>query len=142
MGEETLFWYALWPEQDSDGVRVASWTRDRLGYFQSFLGSEQNSHFISAPLDLESKPARIYMNIDGLSEYNKVSVEILDEKFKEVPGYTQDACISPQESGFRQLVRWKNRQMIEKVKSPVRIQVTFKGIRPEDLKLYAVYIED
>lgn len=116
--------------------------RDRLGYFQSFLGPEQNSHFISAPIDLEDKPAHIYMNIDGISKYSQISVEILDEKFKEIPGYSQDTCISPQESGFGQLVRWKDRQIIEKVKSPVRIRVNFKGIRPEDLKLYAVYIED
>jgi len=116
--------------------------RDRLGYFQSFLGPEQNSHFISAPIDLEDKPARIYMNIDGISKYSKVTVNILDEKFKEIPGYTQDACISPQESELRQLVRWKNQEVVEKVKSPVRIRVNFDGVRPEDLKLYAVYIED
>ena len=35
VGEETLFWYAPWPEQLSNGVRVASWQRDRLGYFQA-----------------------------------------------------------------------------------------------------------
>lgn len=29
VGEETLFWYAPWPEQASDGVRVAVWQRDR-----------------------------------------------------------------------------------------------------------------
>ena len=38
MGEETLFWYAPWPEQRSDGVRVAVWPRDRLGYFQPYMG--------------------------------------------------------------------------------------------------------
>ena len=50
IGDETLSWYVPWPVHDSDGVRVASWMRDRLGYFQSFLGPEQNSHFISPPL--------------------------------------------------------------------------------------------
>ena len=139
IGDETLSWYAPW--YDSNGIRVASWARDRLGYFQSFLGPEQNSHFISAPLDLENKPARIYMNIDGISEYSQVSVEILDERFKEIPGYTQDACTNPVESGLRQSVRWKNQEVVEKVKSPVRIRVNFEGARPEDLKLYALYIE-
>ena len=141
IGEETLFWYAPWPEHDSDGIRVASWTRDRLGYFQSFLGPEQNSHFISAPIHLEDKPARIYMNIDGLSKYSQISVEILDEKFRKIPGYSRAECVAPKESGLRQLVRWQDRQMIEKVRSPVRIQVNFEGVRPEDLKLYTLYIE-
>jgi len=141
IGEETLFWYAPWPEHDSDGVRVASWARDRLGYFQSFLGSKQDAHFISAPIDLESKPARIYMNVDGLSEYNRVNVEILDEKFKEIPSYSRAECIGPEESGLHQLVEWKNQKVVEKVKSPIRIRVNFKGIRPEDSKIYALYIE-
>ena len=35
VGEETLFWYASWPEHFGDGVRVASWERDRLGYLRA-----------------------------------------------------------------------------------------------------------
>ncbi len=142
IGDETLFWYAPWPEDDSNGIRVASWMRDRLGYFQSFLGPEQNSHFISAPIDLEDKPARIYMNVDGISKYSKVTVNILDEKFQKIPGYSKAECISPQESGLGQLIRWKNQEVVEGVGMPVRIRVNFKGARPEDLKLYALYIED
>jgi len=141
IGDETLFWYAPWPEHDSDGVRVASWTQDRLGYFQPFLGPGQDAHFISAPLDLEDKPARIYMNIDGVSEYSQVSVEVLDEEFRKIPGYSKDVCISLQKSGLRQPVKWKSRQIIEKMDSPVRIRVNFEGIRPEDLKVYAIYVE-
>ena len=34
--EETLFWNSPWPEQKSDGVRVAVWPRDRLGYLQAY----------------------------------------------------------------------------------------------------------
>ena len=35
VGDETLFWYAPWPEQLSNGVRIATWKRDRLGYFKA-----------------------------------------------------------------------------------------------------------
>ena len=38
VGDETLFWYAPWPEEASDGVRVTSWPRDRLGYFSPYEG--------------------------------------------------------------------------------------------------------
>ena len=141
IGEETLFWYAPWPEQDSDGVRVTSWARDRLGYFQSFLGPQQDIHFISAPIDLEDKPARIYMNIDGLSDHSKLSVEILDEKFKKILGYSRATYIASKESGLHQIVKWQNHEAVEKLDSPMRIRVNFEGIRPEDVKIYAVYIE-
>ena len=29
VGDKTLFWYGTWPEVDADGVRCASWDRDR-----------------------------------------------------------------------------------------------------------------
>ena len=53
IGGETLFWYAPWPEQLSDGVRVATWQRDRLGCLQPFdrrqLQVPCGCHVISAP---------------------------------------------------------------------------------------------
>jgi len=140
IGDKTLFWYAPWPEQKSDGVRVASWPRDRLGYFESFLGPGRNAYFISAPLDLEGKPVQIYMNVDGISEYNKVTTEILDERFNVIHGYSREECIGPRESGLRQPVKWQEHEKIE-TDSPVRIRVNFEGIRPEDLKVYALYVE-
>ena len=36
VGDESLFWYTPWPEHVSDGIRVATWIRDRLGYFAPF----------------------------------------------------------------------------------------------------------
>lgn len=143
VGDETLFWYAPWPEHDSDGVRVASWTRDRLGYFQSFVAPRhrQDPHFISAPLDLEGKPARVYMNVDGVSEYSKVGVEILDERFNVMAGYSREDCTAPKESGLHQPVKWQAREVIEKVDRPIRVRVNFGGIRPEDLKVYAIYVK-
>jgi len=81
------------------------------------------------------------MNIDGISEYNKVSVEILDERFEAVPGYSRDTCVGPEESGLCRVIKWQNRKVLEGLEGQVRIRVSFEGIRPEDLRLYAVYIE-
>jgi hypothetical protein len=145
VGDETLFWYAPWPEQDSDGVRVANWPRDRLGYFRVFASrraaSSKGSHFSSAPIDLEGKPARVSLNVDGLCEYTQVRVEILDEQFNPLSGFTGDVCVSPSSSGFRQLVAWKDREMVD-VEGPIRVCVSFCGIRPEDARVYAVYVEE
>jgi hypothetical protein len=141
IGDETLFWYAPWPEHESDGIRVAAWTRDRLGYFESFWGPKEESHLISAPIDLEDQPARISMNIDGLSEYSQVSLEVLNERFELIPGYSRDVCVGPKESGLHQAITWNGKGVLEGVKGPVRIRVNFEGIRPEDIKLYAIYIE-
>ena len=141
IGDETLFWYAPWPEHDANGIQIASWTRDRLGYFSSFIGPEENAHFISAPLDLEGKPARVCMNVDGISEHSEVGVEILDEQFNVIADYSKEHCKAPRESGLNQPVTWQNRELVEKMDGRLRIRVNFGGIRPEDLKVYAVYVE-
>jgi hypothetical protein len=90
---------------------------------------------------LESKPTRVYLNVDGISEYSQVTIEILDERFNVIAGYSKDDCTAPEESGLRQLVKWQGREAIEKVKSPIRIRVNFAGIRAEDIKVYAIYVE-
>ena len=151
IGDESLFWYTPWPEHASDGIRVATWERDRMGYFSIFSIpkthvfldnslTETKPHFISSPIDLEGEPARVAMNIDGLSEHSKVSVEIQNERFEPIPGYTAEDCTEPIESGLRQVVRWGEQEVLGGMKGPVRIRVNFEGIRPEDVKLFAIYL--
>lgn len=144
LGDETLFWYAPWPEHLGDGIRVASWKRDRLGYLQANPGayqlrSAQACHLISAPIDLEGQCGQVALNIDDLSEYAKVSVEILDEFFKPLKGYSSKECL-PIESGLQQRVTWKNHKLVEKKNGAFRIRLNYSGIRPEDPKLYAIYV--
>ena len=142
IGEESLYWYAPWPEQRSNGVRVASWQRDRLGYFQPFLGgrmaSRQESHFVSAPIDLEGRAARLALNIAGLSEHSGVAVELLDEQFRPLPPYSVERCRPPLTNGLKQAVTWEAQEEITAT-GRLRLRVHFTGLRPEDVKLYAVY---
>lgn len=143
VGDETLFWYAPWPEQLSNGVRVASWKRDRLGYFQASdlkLKTAEPRHVISAPIDLEGRPGRVSLNVDGLSEYARVTVEILNEHFHLIAGYAAEDC-APLKSGFDQVVRWKAQELVVHKDVAVRIRLNFAGIRPEDPQVYAIYMQ-
>ncbi len=146
IGDETLFWYAPWPEHDSDGVRVATWPCDRLGCLRSYFTSPTTDrnlpHFVSAPIDLEGKAARVYLNVGDLDDYSTVSVEVLDKRFRPIPGYTRDTCLAPTLGGFRELVRWQERDTIKYTDGRIRIRVNFSGVRPEDAKVYAVYLEE
>ncbi len=144
IGDETLFWYAPWPEHDSDGVRVARWTRDRLGYFDAFTGPRMargESHFISAPIDLEGRTAHVALNLDGVSEYSHVRVEVLDEWFNPIPGLSGDASPPMRDPGLRQPVLWRDGEQIAPTTGRIRLKVDFEGIRFEDARLYAVYLE-
>ena len=97
------------PEQLSNGVRVATWKRDRLGYLQTADMTRQTAqprHVISAPIDLEGQACTVSLNVDGLSEYSQVTVDILNERFQPLEGYSREDCL-PLASGFHQTVKWK-----------------------------------
>ncbi len=147
IGTETLFWFSSWPEEASDGVRLASWDRDRLGYFTATgvgnwsYSKGSTSHFISAPIDLEGKATKLAMNVDGLNPHSHLTVEIQDLEFKPIPGFQANCCQIIEESGLHQPVTWGNQEVIGSFNGLIRIRVNFHGIRPEDIRLYAVYLE-
>ncbi|MDE2777617.1 MAG: hypothetical protein OXI77_16950 [Chloroflexota bacterium] len=148
VGDETLFWYGPWPEQKSDGVRIASWPRDRLGCFRAYMGgplaseAEREPHIISAPIDLEGKAARLYLNLDCVHEHSSLSIEILDERLHPLPGYLRENCDAPTETGYNQLVTWGGGDAIARLSGRIRIRVDFTGVRPEDVRLYAMYLRE
>ena len=144
VGDETLFWYGPWPEQGGNGVRLARWERDRLGYFRALAteaGRGESTQVTSAPIDLEGSPVRVFLNVDGIGPYSRVAVEVLDERFAVLPQYAKANCLSPEASGLRREVRWRGRKKIESDVNSVRLRVHFEGVRAEDVKLYAVYLE-
>ena len=141
VGDETLFWYSPWPEVDSDGVRLASWGRDRLGCLQPYVGPVDTPHLITTPIYLEGKSAQVSLNVDGLSQNAHITVSILDEQFREIEGYAAHECVGPTKAGLYELVTWRGTNTVDAPGSPIRIRVNFAGVRPEDIKLYAIYIK-
>lgn len=144
VGDETLFWYAPWPEQSSDGVRVASWPRDRLGCFRPFRAEKmrpgQVSHVVSAPIDLCGREARLALNVDGLSEHAGVDVEVVSEQLEPVPGYAAEECVPPSSGGLAEQVAWRGKDGIRHDGGPIRLRINFGGVRAEDVRLYAAYL--
>ena len=140
IGDETLFWYSPWPEDDSDGVRLAVWPRDRIGHFESFVGQTDRAFCTSQPIALEGKPAKVALNVEGISDYARARVSVLNERWEAIDDYSAELCTGPTRSGFGEQVSWGRRTEVVS-DSPIRVQVEFDGIRPEDVRLYAVYLE-
>ncbi len=142
IGKETLFWFTPWPEQASDGVRVAVWPRDRLGSFSPYLDrrmqGRNESHIISAPIDLEGKDAYLDLNLEGVGENSSVACAVLDEFQRPVPGYGASNCVAPESAGQR--VRWRGRDAISFATGRIRLQLSFSGVHPEEVQLFALYL--
>ena len=113
-----------------------------LGQGRDETAGAGDQQIISAPIDLEGKVARLYLNIDRLNEYSCVSVEILDERLKPLPGYTHADCNPPTESGLKQAVTWGDKDTLSSSTGKIRPRVDFTGVRPEDVRLYVVYLNE
>lgn len=144
IGDRTFVYYGIWTEVDRNsptGVRVATWRRDRLGYFAP-APDIVGPHCISSPLNVPGKDARVYLNATGLSDDGALTVELLDEQLRPLPGYAA-AEMEPlaADSGLKLPIAWRNRPTLSGLNEPVRIRVNWEGPHPEKTRLYAIYIE-
>jgi len=139
VGKDTLFWFSLWGAP-AEGIHVARWDRDRLGFLQAFVGEKMKPCIISAPLSTNGQTATVSINASGLDESNGLKVTLLDEQFRELPGYRSNECTSPETSGLRQRVKWGDKEEIT-TSHPIRIRVDFTGPSAREIKLYAIYLD-
>lgn len=141
VGDRTLHYYGIWTEVNRNGptgVRVASWPRDRLGFYTPH-GAVSQPHCISAPLAAR-RAARVFVNASGLTEGSRLQVEILDEQFRPIAGFAAADC-NPLADGLRVPVSWGSRQDLSGVNQPFRVRVNFLGSDGGKARLYAIYVE-
>ncbi|HYF37888.1 MAG TPA: hypothetical protein VD994_21475 [Prosthecobacter sp.] len=143
IGDRTLFYYGIWTEVNRDGptgVRVATWTRDRLGYFRVAPGMK-GAHCISAAITPPRDGARLYLNASGLSEESQLAVEILNESFRPVAGYAAADCTPIKDkTGLRIPISWGGKKDLGKQGKPIRVRVNFSGEGAEAARLFAIYV--
>ncbi|MDP6154096.1 MAG: hypothetical protein QF785_12000 [Phycisphaeraceae bacterium] len=144
--DETLLFYEAWNDGD---VRLVTWPRDRLGCMrwydaEGWLGTQATSeiprHCITCPIKSDNAAGRVFVNADGLGEHSELTVQVLDEQFRPAPGYSGDACVAIKEPGLRQPVSFSDKGDTINIAEPFRLQVTWGGVRPEDARLFAVYV--
>ncbi len=145
IGNRTFVYYGIWPEIDRNsptGVRVATWPKDRLGYFATPGHAKEGAHCVTAPFTPLSDNATVSLNATGLSEEGTLQVEVLDEFFQPLSGYTAaDFQPIPHDSGLRFPVAWKGAETLKKWDHPIRLRTNWIGPHPEETKLWAVYVE-
>ena len=150
VGDNTFLWYESWG--DGTGVRLAKWERDRLGYFQQYdyprrpaylppdgTFVDVDPHFITCPFTID-KATSVFANVDGLSQYSELKVEVLTKEFIPIPELSGDNAIPLKQSGLKEPISWKSGNTINSSVKEFRLKVTSAGIRSEDVKIYALYL--
>jgi len=138
LGDQTLYWYSLWRGTEGSGVRLVTWPRDRLGMLKPFHPSAPRT--ISCPIRVLDGRARISVNASGLGEQSRLRVSLLDEGFRPIPGHSGADAALLTADGFRQPLRWAAGEAVLSSHGPIRIDIEFEGVRPEDARLHAVYV--
>jgi hypothetical protein len=103
------------------------------------VGEPTAPHFISCPLNVSGPGMQVFVNLE-VSDESFVTIELLDEKLKPLPGYSGDDCVRITASGIRQPVTWRNKKSLEKFAHPFRIKANWGGKRPAEAYIYAVYV--
>jgi hypothetical protein len=144
IGDRTFVYYGIWTANDLNsptGVRVATWPRDRLGYFSPAAGQEE-VHCISSPMVNEVGGSRVCINVTGMSPSGQLTVELLDEQFRPIPGFSASDFVSlTGKSGLHLPVVWRGAETLPKFERPIRIRVNWSGVDQETVRLFAVYLD-
>lgn len=139
VGDRTLYWYSLWRGTGGSGVRVISWGRDRLGYVKPFR--TDSPMIISCPARVEGGPMRAFANVSGVGEHSRLRIGLVDEGFRAIPGYSVEDAEPIHADTLKQPLRWRGGDAVSPALKTVRFDVRFEGVRVEDGRLHAVYLE-
>eukprot|EP01043_Picozoa_sp_COSAG02_P036493 COSAG02_NODE_2676_length_8272_cov_7.901994_4_plen_291_part_00 len=169
VGQNTLFWYGTWPEVDADGVRCAVWQRDRLGYLATdtkLKTPASGATVTSCPIKCNaSGTVKISLNVQGTGTDSTAKVDLLNEQFAPLPGYSAENCIVT--DGLRSPVLWKTSNPdapgavsisssadgdiyashlvvlpTEAASGRIRVRVSIAGQSKANVRLYAIYCDD
>jgi hypothetical protein len=113
-------------------VALATLPRDRWGALGLNPGVDTGT-LCSAPMTVPAGGCELRLNADGVAG---LSVDLLDEKFQPIPGFTGGAVTGP--DGLDCLVSWKGHALAELGGEPVRVQVNLKRTDETQPRVYAV----
>ena len=144
IGDETFMYHGV----GHTGAHLSTWPLDRIGCLHTHEhGTDWRlatilgyPHFLSCPITPNQDGARVYLNVEFLTEHGTATVELCDEQFRPLPHYAGDNAIPLNQSGFRVPVKWKGGETYDAAGTPFRVRVNYGGIRPEDVRVYAVYV--
>jgi|GEM_PF-143635 len=136
VGDRTLMWYSHW---DTGGklrnmeIGLASLRRDGFAHLSRNI-SNSRAQFVTTTFETDGK-ARLYLNVEGVSDRQPLSIELLDDFDHPLAGFSGQESARAIRSGTRQEVRWKRPFPIGR---KLAVKVTYPSAG--NVKVYAIYI--
>lgn len=136
VGDRTMMWYSHW---DTGGklqnmeIGLATMRRDGFGYLARKV-PDSLAHIVTAAITLQA-PAKVFVNVEGVSDIAPLKVELLDEFDRVIPDYCDDNAAEVSQAGTRTEVKWDKSVPVGR---EFAMRVTFPDAA--DAKLYALYV--
>ncbi|QDV17215.1 hypothetical protein Pan153_18500 [Gimesia panareensis] len=139
-GDQTMIWYSHW---DTGGklknmeIGLATLRRDGFGYLSRQI--ENNAaHFVTTDFETEGT-LKLSVNVEGVSQKTPLTVELLDEFDRPLPGYSGDQAARITQPGTRTPVIWPARKTGSLPEGKkLALRVTFPDT--DAVKVYALYV--
>jgi hypothetical protein len=139
VGDSTYYWYSFWRANEGTGVRLATWERDRLGMLKPYtpVGAMAVTCAVKNVGELELE---VFVNASGLGAHSQIRVNVLDDCFRPVQGYSGEDGAVISNNGLREAAIWTSGSKLPDDWAHVYFQTIFEGVRPEDCRLHAIYV--
>ena len=155
VGDQTYIYYGAWDPRvwenspPRGGVGIATLPRDRFAHLAvdhrtegpgDYQRKKTVSSFLTSSVAVEPGPRRFFINAAGLGEEAMLKVELLDHLLRPLPQYAGENAAMVGTNGFQTPIIWNGRKDIVGLSSRVRVRVTFKGRKKDDIHFAALYI--
>ena len=149
VGEKTYIWYGQMsqrqvpprtgrPWKRIGGIGLVTLGRDRFGSL-SVREPTQPGVFVTSELKV-SRPARLWVNAEGLGPRSTLRLELLDYLERPLCGYSGERAAILEKSGLRVPVSFGERNRIRDLSEPFKINVSFQGPESGSISFYALYV--
>ena len=144
VGEQTYHWYGSWDLRKPSypprgGVGLVTLPRDRFGYLSRHR-EKAPAQFVTDLVEPKSAAARLFVNVEGVSDQTPLAIELLDAREQPLPDYSGENAAKVTAGGTHVAVIWPSRKSgtVDSGK-----QFLIRAILPEggDVRIYAVYVD-
>jgi len=138
-GDQTMIWYSHWDTGGSlDGMEIglATMRRDGFGYL-SRKQTDQPGDFVTCPIAASFNDRTLRVNAEGLSPQSPLTVELLDDADRPIPGFSGAGAAKLTVSGTELKVIWpesESNRLPEHQAFAVRVSFPDQG----DERVYAL----
>jgi hypothetical protein len=142
-GDKTYIWYGGASDETGKStaiennaeVGLATMPRDRFGYLRPTSG---DAVLISQALPASDGMVEVAINAEDVGEDGRLRIELLDERFQPISGFSGANSALVTKSSLRRPVEWTNGTSAA-IKSAYRIRVFFEGKLAKNIRLYGIY---